>query len=50
MVVIQKEQLKNVGIVINGVDFNKKIGYGYSYGIESSKKTWLDKIKSRLSS
>lgn len=48
---IKKEQLKNVGILINGV--NTKSSYGYNYGInygygyqyqeKKAKKSWLKK-------
>jgi len=43
---IKKEQLKNVGIIINGVKLKKRYGYsygsnyGYSYLEKKNKKTW----------
>ena len=46
---IKKEQLKNVGILINGVNMKTAYGYGYgaSYGYKyqeaQAKKPWYKK-------
>jgi tyrosine-protein kinase Etk/Wzc len=45
---VKKEQLKNVGIVINGVRKNSGYGYDYSYNYDyqdqSKKKAWYKRI------
>lgn len=45
---VKKEQLKNVGIVINGVRKNSGYGYDYSYNYDyqdqSKKKPWYKRI------
>ncbi|MDR2223718.1 MAG: polysaccharide biosynthesis tyrosine autokinase [Flavobacteriaceae bacterium] len=45
----EERRLKNMAIVLNGVDFTKGYGYGYGYGYgDIEKKTWLQNIKEKL--
>lgn len=46
---VEEQQLKNVGFVINDVSANN-FGYGnkYGYGYNATEKNWLQRLKSKL--
>ncbi|MDR0229096.1 MAG: polysaccharide biosynthesis tyrosine autokinase [Flavobacteriaceae bacterium] len=45
----KEKRLKNMAVILNGVDFTKGYGYGYGYGYgEVESKTTFEKIKEKF--